>query len=553
LEFRLQFILKKILIVFILGVMFSSCVQDSTKQGAGTPSSGGGSLNKLKATNITPANFNEDSASTITLAYTDTDSRKATGCSLSSLNKVTVSQSCSCDAAGVCTVGVTGTANANGAASFVFRVSIGSEISSQATASFSLTAVADVPTTSNVTILDSILEDAESGFITLNYNDPDGDRAGASDCSITSPSNLTETTACTCDVILGNCKLKVTGSSNFYGSGGFSYSIRANGDWSNTSVATLTISAVDDAPVASNITPASFNEDTQSIITLSYTDLESHQASSCTISSPTNITVTTPCTCSTGTCTVGVTGTSNYNGSASFNYTVTANTKTSNQVSATLTIDAVNDAPIANNLTPASFNEDTQSIISLTYTDPEGDLATTCSLSSLSNVTETQSCSCDGSGVCTVGVTGTAHYNGSASFNYTVTAGGQTSTAKAATLTISAVNDAPTINGITDQYTAQNQTLNSSVTINDIDGSLPCATVLSATSSNATLIINSSITFGGTYPNCSMTLVPENAQSGTSSITVTVNDGGLSNNTSFTFTVRAPVSKTFKFGDVQGI
>jgi len=536
--------------VFFLGVIFSSCVQDSTKQGSGAASTGGGSLNKLKATNITPANFNEDTASTITLSYTDTDSRKATSCSLSSLNKVTISQACTCDAAGVCTVGVTGASNAFGSASFVFRVSIGSELSAQATASFSLNPVADVPTTQAVTLLDSILEDIESGFLTLNYVDPDGDRAGASDCSITLPSNLTITTACTCDVILGNCKLKVTGNSNYFGSGGFSYSVRANGDWSNISAASLTITGVDDAPVASNITPANFNEDTQSIITLSYSDLESHQASSCAISSPTNVTVTSACACSAGTCTVGVTGTNNYNGSASFNYTVTANTKTSNQASASLTIDAVNDAPIANNITPASFNEDTQSIITLSYTDPESDLATACSVSSLTNVTEAQSCSCDGSGVCTVGVTGTNNYNGSASFNYTVTAAAQTSIAKSATLTINPVNDAPTINAITDQYTAQNQTLNSSVTINDIDGSLPCGTVLSGSSSNTGLVINSSITFGGSYPNCSMSIVPENNQSGTSTITVTVNDGGLSNNTSFLLTVRAPVSKTFLFGDV---
>ena len=52
-----------------------------------------------------------------------------------------------------------------------------------------------------------------------------------------------------------------------------------------------------------------FNEDTQSIITLSYSDIESNQATTCTLSSLTNVTVTQGCACLAGVCTVGVTGT----------------------------------------------------------------------------------------------------------------------------------------------------------------------------------------------------------------------------------------------------
>ena len=55
-----------------------------------------------------------------------------------------------------------------------------------------------------------------------------------------------------------------------------------------------------------------------------------------------------------GVCTVGVTGTLNYIGAASFDYTVNDG-DVSNVVTATLTIDPVNDAPLAANITPASF------------------------------------------------------------------------------------------------------------------------------------------------------------------------------------------------------
>ena len=92
---------------------------------------------------------------------------------------------------------------------------------------------------------------------------------------------------------------------------------------------------------------------------------------------------------------------------------------------ASLTITAVNDPPVVYDISPAAFNEDTQSgVITLSYTDVESDQATACTISNPTNVTVTQACACDGAGVCTVRVTGTANYNGSASFDYTVTAGG---------------------------------------------------------------------------------------------------------------------------------
>ena len=104
--------------------------------------------------------------------------------------------------------------------------------------------------------------------------------------------------------------------------------------------------------------------------------------------------------------------------------------------STNVTITAVNDPPVANAISPPAFAEDTQSIITLSYTDPETDLATACAVSSLTNVTETQACSC-AAGVCTVGVTGTPlGYDGPASFNYTVTAATQVSNNATATLTI---------------------------------------------------------------------------------------------------------------------
>jgi len=199
----------------------------------------------------------------------------------------------------------------------------------------------------------------------------------------------------------------VTGTTNYNGGAGFGYTVNTGAN-SNMATATLSITAVDDAPSTSNFNPPAFDENTQSVITLPYADVENDQATSCAISNLNNVTVTQACACAAGTCTVGVTGTLNYAGAASFDFSVTANSATSNISTANFTINDLDDAPVADNISPASFNEDIQSVITLSYTDSNGDLASACAVSTPANVTVTQACSCDGLGVCTVGVTGTA-------------------------------------------------------------------------------------------------------------------------------------------------
>jgi hypothetical protein len=504
------------------------------------------------AANITPAAFNEDVQSIITLSYTDPFNRKATACTISSASNITVTQACACDVAGICQVGVKGVLNYNGAASFNYTVTAVA-VSNTATATLTINPVDDAPTTASVILPDIIYEDTASGFLTLNYTDVDGDRAGVNDCTISNPVNLTVTTACTCDVILGTCSLKVTGSLHYNGAASFDYKVKTTTLTSNVSTASVTITHKDHAPVSTNITPAAFNEDTQSIMTLAYTDIDSDKAATCTLSSLGNVTVTRACACdAAGVCTVGVTGTLNYNGAASFYYTVTANGATSNSSTSSFTINPVDDAPVATNISPPSFNENTQSIITLAYSDVDGDNGNACAISGLTNVTVTQACSCTVGGVCTVGVTGTLNYSGAASFNYTVTTTTLTSNSATATLAINFVNSAPTMTTIADTFGNQNTPYVVNVVINDIDGPLACSTAVTATtSSNTTLIPLGNIVFAGTYPNCTATITPANNQFGASSLTFQVTDvPGLSNSRTFIHTVRQSVTQTWLLGDV---
>lgn len=139
--------------------------------------------------------------------------------------------------------------------------------------------------------------------------------------------------------------------------------------------------------------------------------------------------------------TIRYTPDSGYAGADTFNYTLSDATGTTSQGSVTITVNA-NHAPTISTYIAPAFNEDTQSIITLPYSDVDGDLATSCAIFNLNKVNETQSCVCAG-GVCTVGVRGKANLSGGDWLNYTVTANGQTSQTATVILTITPVNDAP--------------------------------------------------------------------------------------------------------------
>ncbi len=111
-------------------------------------------------------------------------------------------------------------------------------------------------------------------------------------------------------------------------------------------------------------------------------------------------------------------------------------TSTSTPASTATATPIPNSAPVANAIVPASFDANSSLTITLDYNDAELDLASSCAISDLSHVTIATLCACNGTGVCTVQVTGATDYVGSAGFNYTVTANGMVSNSATATLTL---------------------------------------------------------------------------------------------------------------------
>ncbi len=130
-----------------------------------------------------------------------------------------------------------------------------------------------------------------------------------------------------------------------------------------------------------------------------------------------------------------------------------------------------------------------------------------------------------------------ANYNGADSFTYRVRDGAAESLVATVTLTVVAVNDAPSISNIPNQAIDVNTSTGPvAFVIGDDDLS---GVILVGTSSNTALVPDANIVFGGSGPNRTATVTPAANQTGTTTITVTVVDGGgLTVSDTFVLTVK---------------
>ncbi|WP_079202870.1 retention module-containing protein [Pseudomonas sp. CC6-YY-74] len=240
-------------------------------------------------------------------------------------------------------------------------------------------------------------------------------------------------------VTLINGQLVFNPTANYSGPVSFSYTV-SDGVLTSTAMVSGTVDPINDAPVAnddsltaSEDTPVTF---TAAQLTGNDTDPEN---SPLTINSVTSGTGGTAVLNSDGT--VTFTPNANFNGTADFTYTVTDGELTSNVATATVTVGAINDAPVANDdsLTASEDTPVTFTAAQLTGndTDPENSPLTINSVTSGTGGTAVLNS--DG----TVTFTPNANFNGAADFTYTVTDGELTSNVATATVTVTPINDAP--------------------------------------------------------------------------------------------------------------
>ncbi|MDP3333282.1 MAG: tandem-95 repeat protein, partial [Methylococcaceae bacterium] len=331
------------------------------------------------------------------------------------------------------TVTFTPAANFSGAATFSYQASDGTVNSNSATVSVIVLPVNDAP----VAVADTLATNEDTAItytaIQLLGNDTDADGNPLTIGSVTNGINGTV-------VLNGDGSVTFTPAPNFNGVADFSYQATDGSLLSNPATVTVNVAAVNDAPIAVADTLTA-TEDTSVTYTAAQllvndSDAENDVFSILTVTSGTNGIAVLNADGS-----ITFTPDANFNGIATFSYQLTDGILISAPATVTVTVEPVNDAPVAVANTLAA-NEDT----AITYlasdllgndTDVDGNPLTIASVTSGTNGTAVLNANG------TVTFTPAANFNGVATFSYQATDGTANSNSATVTVNVAAVNDAP--------------------------------------------------------------------------------------------------------------
>jgi len=466
---------------------------------------------------------NEDTAKVITLTSTDSDLP---------VNTITYSKVTDPTHGTVSISGnqatYTPNENYNGSDSFTYRANDSTANSNTATVSITITAVNDSPSITSVAPTPAV----EDTIYTYN-------------ASISDVDGPTPTWSIASSDTCGGVITSDTGVYTFTPAGpippascviGIKVSDNGTPNLSATQSTTISITAVNDLPVSAADSYSTKEDETLTVATPGVLTNDSDPDN-------VNITAVLVSNVSHGTLTLNTNGSfsytpgANYNGSDSFTYKATDGESDSNTTTVTITITPVNDAPVAvaNSYTG---NEDVvmtiENLLLLANdTDVDGDILTIQSVSNpIHGTVELDNLDPNGKKVI---FTPSANFNGTASFDYTISDGTLTSTATV-TITYNPVNDAPVLATIGNKSIDEFATLTTTVNATDVDNASLTYTT-SALPENATFDA-ATRTF---------TFTPVESQGGnTYNVTFTVSDGNLSDSETISIQVNevnsAPVA-----------
>jgi VCBS repeat-containing protein len=345
-----------------------------------------------------------------------------------------------------------------------------------------------------------------------NDSDPDGNRLTA--VRVSGPGHGTL-------ALNANGSFTYTPTANYNGSDSFTYRASDGTLTSNLATVTITVTAVNDAPAAA-ADAYSTPEDTALTVAApgvlgNDTDPDGDTLHTVLDSGPSHGTLTLHADGS-----FTYTPTANYNGSDSFTYRASDGNLASNLATVTITVTAVNDAPT---VAADTYTTDEDTILTVAApgvlandTDPDGDTLTAALASQPSHGTLTLNL--DGSFT----YTPAANYNGSDSFTYRASDGSLPSSLATVTLTISAVNDPPTVTvaaGGTCGTNDHSGTIN--LTVGDVESAATTLT-LSASSDNQALVPNRNLVLARSGAGYTLTVTSVAGRSGTATVTVIVSD-----------------------------
>ena len=422
------------------------------------------------------------------------------------------------------TVTYTPNLNFSGTDSFTYTVTDDAGNSVTATVNITVNAVNDVPDAVDDTASTNEDTPVTTGNVLNNDTDVENTLTPASITAFTQGTNGTV-------VSNGDGTFTYSPTGNFNGTDSFTYTI-SDGTSSDTATINITVNPVNDAPVAADDT-ASMNEDTPVTATVLANDNggPANEIQTMTVTGTTNGTNGTVTTNGT---TVTYTPNLNFHGADSFTYTITDSGGLTATATVNITVNAVNDAPVAAN-DSASTGEDTPVTITV-LTNDNGGPANEVQTVTVTATTNGANGTVTSNGT-TVTYTPNLNFHGADSFTYTITdAGGLTATA---TVNIT-VNPWVVVTGPSSAN--HGQTLTYSFTTTDPGvGNTYTRTI---TSSNP-LDIVTPVSFNPTTGSGTFT-VKFHGPVGTSTSTLTVNVSEVGGTPSGSSTLAVTVNNTFR-------
>ncbi len=353
-------------------------------------------------------------------------------------------------------------ANYHGIAGFTYTVSDGHGGTTDASVRIAVNAINDVPVVKGETV--STDEDTTLWFVPsdLLANDTDVDVASDGQVlSITAVGHATHGTVAFVTQADDSQRIAFKPEANYFGVASYQYTVSDGAGVSSTGTVFVNLEEVNDVPVAQDDSLSGMAEDNALRVSCASllsndTDADINNAGwggvndSLTVSAVGNATHGSVAFVNGE---VVFTPDANYHGAASFAYQVRDLSGAMAQATASFTITALNDAPIAIGETINS-SEDTRLILSqgaLLQNDTDADIATDGQVLSIKAVSNARHGSVAMNSDGTISFVPDANYFGTASFDYTVDDGNGGAASATATIHLLSVNDAPVATGETIQ------------------------------------------------------------------------------------------------------
>ncbi|HUR46749.1 MAG TPA: tandem-95 repeat protein, partial [Candidatus Saccharimonadales bacterium] len=436
----------------------------------------------------------------------------------------------------------------SGSATITVTVNDGGAVNNLATRTF-LVSLDGAPVISSIPD-QNIDEDGSSGPLAFTVGDVETPAANLNVSVVSSSdTNLLPLTSIVLGGTASNRTVSVTTPSNASGSSVVTLSVADGGGNTVFGSFTVVVNPVNDLPTLDQIASVSIPEDNgPRIVNLTgISSGASDEAQPLTVSASSSNPALIPApvvnyTSPNASGSLTLSPAANASGTATITVTVDDGGLSNNIVSRSflVTVNPVNDAPTLNAIGDITLNEDgglqTVNLTGITSgaTDENQILVVTASSTAPGLIANPAVSYTSPSSIGTLNFSPAVNANGTATITVTVNDGGNSNNVVTRTfqVTVNAVNDAPTLNGIGD------------ITLNE-DGGLQTVNLTGitsgATDENQTLVVTASSSAPGlianpavsyTSPSSSGTLnfSPAPNANGTATITVTVNDGGASNN-----------------------